>query len=288
MPAALSIADSAHGTARYRDGVIRDWLRPSTQAVDVPEELDPRARRMLWVEIAVVLMITFGYSAVSSILHLARSAGAEGGIGGQTVALNASQAANSLIDLGFQLLGISRLLGIAGLAVYLLWRSGLGPKAIGLARDRPRLDLLHGLGLAALIGIPGLGLYLIGRAVGATSQVQPSALDDHWWRIPTLILAAIANSAAEETLVVAYLLTQLRRLGFSLNSALLASSLLRAGYHLYQGVGAGVGNLAMGLVFGRYWQRSGRLWPLIIAHAIIDVIAFVGYALLSEHLSWLR
>lgn len=268
--------------------MIRDWLRPTTQAVDVPEETDPRARKALWFEITVVLMITFGYSAISSILSLAQSALADGGIGGQTVALNASSAANSLIDLGYQLLRIARLLATAGLALYLLWRSGIGPKAVGLARAHWRPDWLHGLGLAALIGLPGLGVYMIGRAIGWTSEVEPSALDDHWWRIPTLILAAIANSAAEETLVVAYLLTRLRRLGFSPNSALAASSLLRAGYHLYQGVGAGLGNLAMGLIFGRYWQRTGRLWPLIIAHAIIDTIAFVGYALLSEHLSWLR
>nr|WP_148302313.1 CPBP family intramembrane glutamic endopeptidase [Tomitella biformata] len=243
---------------------------------------------MLWLEIAVVLMITYGYSALSSILQLARSAVAEGGIGGQTVALNTSRAANSLIDLAFQLIGISKLLAIAGLALYLLWRSGIGPKAIGLMRAKWRPDVLHGLALAALIGIPGLAFYLAGRVLGWTSEVQPSALDDHWWRIPTLILAAIANSAAEETLVVAYLLTRLRRLGFSPNAALAYSSLLRAGYHLYQGVGPGLGNLAMGLIFGRYWQRTGRLWPLIIAHALIDVIAFVGYALLSEHVSWLH
>lgn len=268
--------------------MIRDWLRPSYGAVDVPVERDPRARTMLWFEITVVLMITFGYYALSSILELARNAIAEGGIGGQTVALNTSRAANSLIDLGFQLLGISRLLAIAGLAIYLLWRSGIGPAAAGLMRARWRPDVLHGLGLAALIGIPGLGVYLIGRATALTSEVQPSALDDHWWRIPTLVLAAIANSAAEETLVVAYLLTRLRRLGFSPNAALGYSSLLRGAYHLYQGVGAGLGNFVMGLVFGRYWQRTGRLWPLIIAHTIIDLIAFVGYTLLSEHLSWLR
>lgn len=267
--------------------MIRDWLRPSTQAVDVPVERDPRARKALWFEITVVLMITFGYSAISSILALARSAVAEGGIGGQSVALNVSRSANSLIDLCYQLLGISRLLATAGLALYLLWRSGIGPKAVGLMRARWRPDWLHGLGLAALIGLPGLGVYAIGRAIGWTSEVQPSALDDHWWRIPTLVLAAIANSAAEETLVVAYLLTRLRRLGFSPNAALAYSSLLRAAYHLYQGVGAGLGNLAMGLLFGRYWQRTGRLWPLIIAHAIIDIVAFVGYALLSDHLSWL-
>jgi membrane protease YdiL (CAAX protease family) len=36
----------------------------------------------------------------------------------------------------------------------------------------------------------------------------------------------------------------------------------------------------MGLVFGRVWQRTNRLWPLVGAHALIDIVAFVGYALL--------
>jgi membrane protease YdiL (CAAX protease family) len=44
----------------------------------------------------------------------------------------------------------------------------------------------------------------------------------------------------------------------------------------------------MGLVFGYAWQRTGRLWPLVIAHGIIDTVAFVGYALLAGHLHWLH
>ena len=67
----------------------------------------------------------------------------------------------------------------------------------------------------------------------------------------------------------------------------MASSLLRGAYHLYQGFGAGLGNVAMGLVFGYVWQRTGRLWPLVIAHGLIDAVAFVGYALAASHLGWL-
>jgi membrane protease YdiL (CAAX protease family) len=61
----------------------------------------------------------------------------------------------------------------------------------------------------------------------------------------------------------------------------------RGAYHLYQGFGAGLGNFAMGLVFGYVWRRWGRLWPLIIAHGLIDTVAFVGYALAKGHLGWL-
>ena len=78
---------------------------------------------------------------------------------------------------------------------------------------------------------------------------------------------------AEEVVVVAFFMTRLRQLGMSPVKVLVISSLLRGAYHLYQGFGAGLGNLAMGLVFGYVWQRNGRLWPLIIAHGLIDLVA---------------
>ena len=136
------------------------------------------------------------------------------------------------------------------------------------------------LGLAALIGIPGLGLYLTARALGIAPDVAPSTLTDVWWRVPVLVASAFANAWAEEVVMIGYLLTRLRQLGWSENRALGAAAVLRGAYHLYQGVGAFVGNAVMGCVFGRVWQRHNRLWPLIGAHALIDVVAFVGYAFL--------
>jgi membrane protease YdiL (CAAX protease family) len=102
-----------------------------------------------------------------------------------------------------------------------------------------------------------------------------------------LLGVAFANGWAEEVVVVAFLITRLRQLNVNPVAAVLASSLLRGVYHLYQGYGAGLGNIAMGLVFGYVWLRTGRLWPLIIAHGLIDAVAFVGYALAADHLSWL-
>lgn len=264
---------------------IRAWFRPAPQNPDPP--LDPAARRALWIEIAVVLLVTFGLSGLSSILSLLEAALATERLSDQTVALNAPRSSQEFIDLSRQLLGIVRLLAWGALGLYLLWRSGFGPKLVGLAQPHLRRDVLPGVGLAALIGLPGLVFYLAARAAGLNLTVAPSLLEDYWWRLPTEVLWAIANSGAEEILVVAYLLTRLRQLGWSENSSLLASALLRGSYHLYQGIGGGIGNVIMGLVFGRYWQRTGRLWPLIIAHALIDTVAFVGYQALRGHVSWL-
>jgi len=52
-------------------------------------------------------------------------------------------------------------------------------------------------------------------------------------------------------------------------------------------LGGFAGNLAMGLLFGRLYQRWGRCAPLVVAHALIDVVAFVGYAALAGRVSWL-
>ncbi|WP_137722772.1 CPBP family intramembrane glutamic endopeptidase [Prescottella subtropica] len=263
---------------------VDSWLRPAPPEPS-PPSLDARERRALWFEITIVLLVTFGLSGISSALSLLESALQPGGLSDQAVALNPSRSTQSWIDLARQLLGVVRLAAWAALGLYLLWRSGLGPRRIGLGRVRD--GVRPGVGLAALIGLPGLAFYLAAVALNANLTVMPSTIDDHWWRLPVLVLWAIANSGAEEILVVAYLISRLRRLGWSENSSLLASALLRGSYHLYQGFGGGLGNVLMGLVFGRYWQRTGKLWPLVIAHALIDSIAFVGYALLRGHVSWL-
>jgi uncharacterized protein len=230
--------------------------------------------------------VTFGLSAVSAVLQLIDSVLRS--LSKQTIPLNPRRSYFNLIDLGLNLTSVAELLAWGALGLYLLWRTGFGPARIGLVRPRWRGDVLGGVGLALLIGLPGLGLYLLARVLGLSASVVPSGLTDTWWRVPVLTAAAFANGWAEEIIVVAYLLTRLRQLGAGRLGALVWSSLLRGTYHLYQGWGAGLGNLAMGLVFGYIWQRTGRLWPLIIAHGIIDTVAFVGYALAARHLGWLR
>jgi membrane protease YdiL (CAAX protease family) len=245
------------------------------------------AQRRAWrIELAVVLGVTFGLSAVTAMLQLADSVLRN--LSAQRIPLNPRRSYFDLIDFGLNATVVAQLIAWGALGLYLLWRSGLSPARIGLARFEWRTDLVGGIGLAALIGLPGLALYLAARALHLNASVIPSSLGDTWWRVPMLVLVAFANGWAEEVIVVGYLLTRLGQLGLHPRWALLCSSVLRGGYHLYQGFGAGLGNLAMGVVFGYVWQRTGRLWPLVIAHGLIDTVAFVGYALLGRHLGWLH
>jgi membrane protease YdiL (CAAX protease family) len=266
---------------------VRAWLVP-----EVPggvRFVDGRAeRKMAGVELLIVFTVTLGLSGVRSLISLLDSLLKPVPLSQQQAVLNVPQAKASFLDLLGQLANVAQLVAWGCLGLYLLWRAGFRLAAIGLDREHPGRDVAAGVGLAALIGIPGLGLYFLARALDLNLTVLPSTLTDTWWRIPVLVLAAAGNAWAEETLVIGYLISRLRQLGLRENSSVVSAAVLRGSYHLYQGFGGFVGNLVMGLVFGRIWQRTNRLWPMIVAHTLLDVASFVGYALLASHLSFLR
>lgn len=264
---------------------MRTWLFPTPP--DTPPIDDPAQRRLVVTEILVVLSISLGLSALRSALSLIDALLQPVPLNEQQVALNAPGAQADLVDLAVQLTRVLQLVGWGALGAYLLLRAGLALRDVGLDGRRPGRDALGAAGLAALIGIPGLGVYLGARALGVSATIAPTTLDDTWWRLPVLIASAAANSWAEEVVIVGYLITRLRQLGWSENRSLLLQSVLRGSYHLYQGAGGFFGNIAMGLVFGRVWQRTNRLWMLVGAHTLIDVVAFLGYAALRGRVGWL-
>ena len=272
-------------------GRVRRALSPKaalrSYALAFDPVTDPRVRRLLVTELVVVLMVTFGLSGLYSVLDLVSALLAPDALADQTATLNASRSAHAWLDLAYQLLGVARLLAWALLPLVLLAHSGIGARAVGLVRDHAGRQIAWGLALTAVIGIPGLALYLAAVAAGFNLQVAASGLGESWWRPVVLTLSAAGNGAAEEVLVVGYLLVRLRQLGVPPAVALACTALLRGSYHLYQGFGGGLGNLVMGIVFALWWMRTRRLWPLIVAHTLLDVVAFVGYAVLAPHVSWL-
>lgn len=250
--------------------------------------IDERSRRWLRVEIVLVLAVSLGASAVQAIIDLIGRLTAPQRLKDQQAILNGSQAVGRpWLDLAYQLFDLAYLIAPAFLALYLIVRSGDSLRSVGVDRDHPRWDIGAGCGLALLIGLPGLGLYLAAHALGINASVIPTDLPDVWWRYPVLILSAVQNAVLEEVVVVAYLITRLERLGRKPKEALGISAVLRGSYHLYQGFGGFLGNLVMGLIFGYVFQRTRRVLPMVIAHSLIDCTAFVGYALLAGHVSWL-
>jgi len=239
-------------------------------------------------EIVAVFAVSLGASGVYAFVSLIGSLTAHHSLSSQSVTLNGSQApGRPLLDLSLQLVSLASGAAPVILAFYLLARSGDGAKSIGVDRSQPLRDFLRGAALAALIGGSGLGLYFIAYKSGIALNVVAENEPNIWWRYPVLLLSALQNGLLEEVLVTGYLLTRLRKLGVRPEYAILISATLRGSYHLYQGFGGFLGNAVMGLIFGTLFLRWRRVTPMIIAHTLIDAVAFIGYALLAGHVSWL-
>jgi membrane protease YdiL (CAAX protease family) len=246
-------------------------------------------RRRLVLEIVIVLGLSLGQSAVYSVLRIIERLTREVPLAQQTSTLNPSVTPERpWLDLTYQLIGIAFALMPVLLALYLLnLTDPPAGRSIGLDLTRPRFDLGFGFLIAIGIGVPGLGLYALARGVGLNTEVQASGLTDQWWTIPILILSAAENALLEEVVVVGYLFTRLRQLNWNAVAIIALSAIIRGSYHLYQGIGGFVGNLIMGVIFGLIYLRWKRVGPLVIAHTLLDIAAFVGYALIAPQVSWI-
>ncbi|HEY0697788.1 MAG TPA: CPBP family intramembrane glutamic endopeptidase, partial [Micromonospora sp.] len=234
----------------------------------------PPTRRTLNHEILLVLGVSLGQSAVYSLVTITARLTADKPLAEQNATLNASQSARPWLDLTYQLLHVVFALVPVLLAVHLLNRDrGDAWERLGLDRRRPLADLGWGAALAAAIGLPGLGLFWLAAKLGINATVVPAALPQIWWTVPVLVLAAAQNAILEEIVVVGYLTTRLRELGWRMAATVAASAVLRGSYHLYQGFGAFIGNAVMGVVFALIFLRTRRILPLVVAHTLLDVVA---------------
>jgi len=250
--------------------------------------MDRYRQRRIWAELLIVLGLSLGASAVYSIVAIVNRLTQEKSLSQQTATLNNSLSSREAFDLIYQLLSVFFALVPVALVCFLLWqRARPHLSKLGIDFQNPWRDLRTALWLTVAIAVPGIGLYLSGRALGITVHVIPTALDTHWWTVPVLLLSAARAGIVEEVIVVGYLFARLRDLGWSRWTIILSSAVLRGSYHLYQGFGAFVGNIAMGVLFGWLYTKYGRVLPLVVAHFIIDAATFVGYPWAAATFSWL-
>ncbi|MEU5623495.1 CPBP family intramembrane glutamic endopeptidase [Streptomyces tendae] len=261
---------------------------PQKRLGEQPLTEERLSRQILRDETLLVLALSLGASGVSALISFVGSVTRPGGLKDQAATLNASAApGRPWLDLAWQLFGITTALVPVALVAHFLLREGRGLRTLGFDRSRPWPDLGRGAAVAAVIGSTGIAFYLAARGLGFNLTVVPEALPDVWWKYPVLILSAVQNSVLEEVIVVGYLLRRLDQLGWGAGASLAASSVLRGSYHLYQGIGGFVGNMVMGVVFVHLYRRWGRVGPLVVAHSLLDIGAFVGYGLLAGKVDWL-
>ncbi|MEV4018081.1 CPBP family intramembrane glutamic endopeptidase [Nonomuraea angiospora] len=258
---------------------------PTASPLGPPPALGPRLIR---AELFVVFSVSLGASGLLALLRLIGSLTAPEQLKGQQAVLVRSMApGRPWLDLALQLADIAISVAPVALVAYLMVRSGESLRTIGVDFREKGRDTVRGAVLAAAIGGTGLAFYLAVWAAGVNLTVVAGQLPQVWWQVPVLLLAAAQNGVLEEVLVAGYLLHRLEQAGWTPWKAVAVSALLRGSYHLYQGFGGFVGNVVMGVVFGRLYQRWGRAMPLVVAHTLIDAVAFVGYAFLHGRVSWL-
>jgi membrane protease YdiL (CAAX protease family) len=267
------------------DGPVTDARPTDPDAGGLEADQDDGAyqRRRRVYEVWIVLGLSLGQAAVYSVISLTAKLTAGKPLAQQKSTLVSPASPRPYLDLTYQIADVFFTIMPVLLALWLLSERGRsGAARIGLDFRRPWADLGVGALLAAVVGIPGIGLYLLGHALGITTTVVPAALNAHWWTVPILLLQAAKNAVLEEVVAVGYLMTRLRQLGWTPVATVLASALLRGSYHLYQGFGPFIGNMIMGLLFAEWFRRRGRIMPLVVAHTLLDSVAFVGYQLFNS------
>jgi uncharacterized protein len=158
----------------------------------------------------------------------------------------------------------------------LLRHRGWTAASFGLTARWSDMPIGVGLGLAAAAAYFG-GWYLLMSVVPALAKdaagitlVQPGIS-------PMAAAALVAiNPFYEEYFILGYAIPALMQ-GRSASTAINVSIAVRLLYHLYQGVNAVILIVPLGLIFTYWFVRTGRLWPVIVAHAALDAIAIFPF-----------
>ena len=222
------------------------------------------SRRAVWIELLVVFVVVVAPLIFSSNVYF-------------------FEARRSDPAHGFVLQSIYRLVQAAGtvaLILFVIHKSGRSRRRFGIFRVRIFRDTLAGFALFVGSMIAYYLLWYVAWAVmQSTAGSSPARADTSMisgpasrWQFLLLIAMSFANGAAEEISMRAYLITRLEEL-LGTRPALILSMLAFASYHTYQGVTGALSAALIGTIYGLYFLRFRRLWPLILAHCIQDIIS---------------
>jgi uncharacterized protein len=232
--------------------------RPARNPVPTPSS----SPRMLRLELGLVLLLAFAPS-VLGLLFLA--------LGPQGTAPAETQVLPSLASILVELfLSWSPVLVIA----FLLARNREGWPGIGLTRFRP-----GDLGMGAVLWVASFVLVLVlAQLFQYFGQREVDFLPEGlplWFRAFQAVLIAVTAGVTEEIVVRGYAQTRLEQLRAPTAVILLLPTALWGVLHVYQGLGAALTIFGLGLMYAWYFQRTRRLWPLILAHILFDLTQLI-------------
>lgn len=127
--------------------------------------------------------------------------------------------------------------------------------------------------------LQGVGLFVVAWFLGLLVvwpfALQPgaAAFSFHGASIFSTVLFAMVNGAFEEVFLLGALVKGLRR--HELSIAIGLPLLVRLLYHTYQGPLGLLWILCFGVCFTLFYLREGRLWPVVFAHTLWDIVPAV-------------
>jgi len=142
---------------------------------------------------------------------------------------------------------------------------------LGIAVDLR--DTVIGLGLMAVVYAFMWLFEAVASAIspGVVAKASTALRAGEPLGLISVFVKALVSATFEEVFVCAYVITALRdRRGVGM--AMNVSVGLRIAYHLYQGA-LGVLTIApVGLLFAYWFVRSHRIWPVIVAHTLLEML----------------
>jgi membrane protease YdiL (CAAX protease family) len=139
-------------------------------------------------------------------------------------------------------------------------------------------ETLAGFGLAGVAYLAYILVFVVVAAAWpqAAQATQTSVISSSGISLATVIAVSFINPAFEEIFVCGYVIAALQKSGDTW-AGVHVSVAIRLLYHLYQGAIAVIGVVPIGLIFALWYRRTGRLWPVIVAHAVTDFAALLHF-----------
>ena len=211
------------------------------------------------VEFLVVVTWAFGLPVFASIMALGTP-----GDSSSAVFNNAELLATiifEVVQLGF----LTWFLRIRG---WTLEKFGLSFSWRGTVAGVVLLAITYGLAVGAEYIAQIVFDYDLEAAAARAPKVDPAL------SMQLVFLVSVVNGIFEELFVAGYIITALvarRGMWMAIN----VSVVVRLLYHLYQGPIGIMTVVPMGLLYGYVYSRTRQLWPLMVAHVILDVVGLV-------------
>jgi uncharacterized protein len=137
---------------------------------------------------------------------------------------------------------------------------------------------LRGTGGGLLLAGASFALFIVAQIIGglvlpidmkSAEVLYPKTAQDLDMQL--VFITSVVNGAYEELFVAGYIIAVLAPIR-GMWTAINVSTGIRLLYHLYQGPIGVITIVPLGILYGYVFARTRQLWPLIVAHIVIDVV----------------